>query len=253
MRLVMSLLALSVLLPAVPAIAQTALPMGAPASGTAASEKPATYTVRAATAGVLSVAVSGTGDLTLALADADGQTVPNGTADRDLNGSTGTEILTVTITAPGDYRVIVTVFGDDSSTFTIAGSFLSFPAFEKPADPDGKPSQAVVVKVGEAHEDSLNSDNGDEWDWFVFTPSEDATLAVATRAADGVDIDLALAVFMNGNFSEPVDTSDRDLQDNGANEAVTVTVKAGQPVHVRVSSPFGSANGAYRISSSLIR
>ncbi len=251
MRAVQFALVFLLLVLAVPAAGQTPLPMATPASGTATSNNPAVYTVRAETAGVLSVAVEGTGDLTLTLTDADGQSLPQGSADRDLNGSTGTEILSVTIGVPGDYRVVVGVFGGEDSAFEIAGSFLMFPPFEQPADPDGRPSQALVLEVGAAHENTLDTEGGDQWDWFVFMPSQDATLAIVTRAVDGNDIDLELAVFLDGNFAEPIDSSDQDQQGDTANEGVTVAVTAGQNVHVRVSS-VGAASGPYQVASSLI-
>jgi len=247
----LAIVACSLLVPG-PARAQTALPMGAPERGAATGEQPAAYAVKLDTAGVLTVAVQGGDDLVLQLTDADGQALPEGLSDQDLQGSTGTEVMSVTIARPGEYRVLVSLYGSGTSQFEIAGSFLSFPPFERPEDPDGRPSTATALTIGEAHEDSLDTTAGDAWDWFVFTPAADATLAVATRAAAGVQIDLQLDVYVGGSFDTPADSSDQDQQDDAANEAVTVAVRAGQPVHVRVSSPLGEAKGGYRISSSLI-
>ena len=56
-----------------------------------------------------SVAVQGTSDLSLQLVDEDGQVMPDGSTDRDLNGNEGTELLSVTLTEPGAYRVRVRV------------------------------------------------------------------------------------------------------------------------------------------------
>lgn len=74
--------------------------------------RPAEYPLSAKTAGVLSVAVQGTGDLALQLVDEDGQVLPDGTSDRDLGGNEGTELLSTTVTEPGSYRVRVRLQGD---------------------------------------------------------------------------------------------------------------------------------------------
>ena len=110
------------------------LPMGAPAQGKVGGE-PVEYTVAAKTAGVLSVAVQGTSDLSLQLVDEDGQVLPDGSTDRDLNGNEGTELLSATVTEPGAYRLRVRS-GGNGGTFQIAGSFMSFPPFQRPGDPD---------------------------------------------------------------------------------------------------------------------
>ena len=115
----------------VAAQAPAPLPMGAPAQNTVSSDSAVEYAVTAKSAGVLSVAVQGQGDLSLQLVDEDGQVLPNGSADRDLNGDEGTELLSATVSEPGSYRVRVRLQGGEKSTFTIAGSFLGFPAFRR--------------------------------------------------------------------------------------------------------------------------
>lgn len=241
-----------VVLTSSPARAQSALPMGAPAAGTASSDAPAEYTVVAKTAGVLSAAVQGTGDLALSLVDEDGQTLPDGNADRDLNGSDGTELLSVTIGEPGTYRVRVRVQSGGSSTFQIAGSFLAFPAFARPGDPDRRPTAARALAVGKPHEDALDPSAGDAWDWFSFKADTAGALAIITRPVGDGDPDLVLEVYTGGDFSRAEDRSDQDMQGNSANESVTVNVTAGQVVHVKVSSNFSRA-ARYRLSSSLIQ
>src|SRR5687768_153757 len=150
------------------AVGQTALPLGAPQQGKVGSDSPTEYTLVAKTAGLLAVAVNGEGDLAFQVADEDGQTMPDGNIDRDLKGSEGTEMASVLITEPGTYRVRVRVQGSGASTFQIAGSWLSFPAFGRSSpDPDRRPRQARSVAVGKAHEDALNSEEGDNWDWFA--------------------------------------------------------------------------------------
>ena len=230
--------------------APPALPMGAPSQGTVA-DAPAEYTVTAKSAGVLTVAVQGTGDLALQLVDEDGQVMPDGSSDRDLNGSDGTELLSATITEPGSYRVRVRLQGGDKSTFSIAGAFLGFPAFQRPGDPDRRPAAAKAVQVGKPYEDGLDQSAGDVWDWFVMKATLAGTLTVVTRQLGTGDApDLVLEVYTDGKFSDAQDRSDQDLQGNSANESVTVQVTAGQAVHVKVS---GNRSGAakYRLSSSL--
>ena len=235
------------------AAAQSPLPLGTTAQGKVSSQAPAEYSVVAKTAGVLVVAVKGDGDLNLRVADEDGQTLPDGSVDRDMNGSEGTEMLSMLIAEPGTYRVRVGLQGGSNSSFQINGSWLSFPAFASAnPDKDRRPSQARPAKIGEAFEDSLNSAEGDNWDWFVMKTAQAGTLAVVTRRVGEGDSDLVLEVFADGKFSEPAGRSDQDLQGNNANETVTVNVTAGQTIHVKVSTAFNRANTKYRVSSSLI-
>ncbi len=233
--------------------AQTALPLGTPQQGKVSSESPVEYTVVAKTAGLLGVALQGDGDLAFSVADEDGQTLPDGNVDRDLNGSEGTEMVSLLIPEPGTYKVRVRVQGGSASTFTIGGSWLAFPPFARASsDPDRRPRQARAIVVGKAHEDSLNSEAGDSWDWFVLKPAQAGTLAIVTRRLGDGDSDLVLEVYADGDFSKPTDRSDQDLQGNNANESVTVNVNAGQAVHVKVAGTFGRTNTKYRLSSSLI-
>ena len=246
---VLSTLGLVLFAAAASAQSPAPLPMGAPAQGKVDGE-PTEYAVVAKSAGVLSVAVQGTGDIALQLVDEDGQVMPDGSADRDLNGSEGTELLSSTITEPGNYRVRVRAQGN-GSTYQIAGAFLAFPAFQRPGDPDRRPASAKPAQVGKAIEDGLDPAAGDNWDWWVLKSAQAGTLTVVTRQVGTGDApDLVLEVFTEGEFATAKDRSDQDLQGKSASESATVQVEAGQAVHVKVSSNFGRA-AKYRLSSGL--
>jgi hypothetical protein len=233
--------------------AQTPLPTGTPQKATVESNTPAEFTLAAKTAGVVVVAVQGDGDLALQVTDEDGQALPDGSADRDLNGSEGTEMLSMIIPEPGSYRVRVRLQGSGSASFQIAGSWTPFPPFAQAStDPDRRPSQARSAAVGKPIEDGLNSKTGDNWDWFVMKIAQAGTLVVLTRRVGEGDTDLVLEAFTGGNFAQAVQRSDQDLQGNNANESVTLNVEAGQLVHIKVASTFSGANTRYRLSSSLV-
>lgn len=236
-----------------PAAAQSPLPLGAPAKGQVPNGGAAEYTVVAKTAGVLVAAIKGDDDLVLHVTDADGQTVPDGRSDRDLNGSSGTELVSVVIPEPGNYRVRVTVNGSGAASFEISGSWMSFPPFaQASSDPDRRPTTARAAQVGKAIEDSLNSQQGDSWDWFVMKPSQAGTLVVVTRRLGDSEGDLVLEAFLDGSFAQSAQRSDQDLQGNSANESVTLQVDAGQAVHIKVSANFSNVNTKYRLSSNLV-
>jgi hypothetical protein len=233
--------------------AQTALPIGTPQRGKVTADAPAEYTIAAKTAGVLVVALQGEGDLALQVTDADGQTLPEGSADRDLHGSEGKELMSMLVPEPGNYKVRVRLQGGSASTFQINGSWLSFPPFAQAStDPDRRPSQANAAQIGKAFEDSLNAPAGDAWDWYEMKVTEPGTLVVVTRPVGESDTDLVLEVFTGTDFSRPAGRSDQDLQGSKSNESVTLNVEAGQSVHVRVAGAFSSANGKYRLSSNLV-
>jgi hypothetical protein len=224
------------------------LPVGKPVPGTTSEQAPATYQFTAATAGLLTVAVHGTGDLSLILTAADGTLID--VSDGDLFGSRGNEQLFTTIREPGTYKLGVEVGGGSQSKYEIGSSWLPFPAFTMPPDPDKHPSQAQPLPIGKPREDTLDGPAGDLWDWFVLTPATDGTLTVTLRPTGDDVIDVVLELFLDDDFTTPVVRSDQDLQGNAANEAATIDVKAGQKVFAKVSS---SSRGSYRISSSLIR
>jgi hypothetical protein len=238
---------------ATPAAAQAPLPMGSPAKGTVSSGGATEYTVVAKTAGVLVAAVKGDADLVLQVADSDGQTIPEGSSDKDLNGNEGTELVSTVITEPGTYKVRVRVNGGGTASYEISGSWMGFPPFAMASsDPDRRPSTAKAAQLGKAVEDGLDSKTGDSWDWWVMKVNQAGTLVIVTRRVGEGDTDLVLEAYLDGKFEQPAQRSDQDMQGNNANESVTLNVNAGQSVHIKVSANFSNANTRYRLSSNLV-
>lgn len=228
------------------------LPVGKTTSGTVSSSAPAVYRFTAPSAGALSVAVHADSDVTLKVTDADGQQLPNGSSDQDLFGSGGNEQLMVTVPDRGEYRVEVALFGGGNAKFEIGAGWIAMAAFARPADTDGRPSQATALEVGRSHEDSLDSDAGDSWDWFSITPKTSGSLTVILRSVNNDSPDLALELYTADKLSEHAVRSDNDLQGNTTNESATIDVKAGERIYVKVLGATGSPSGRYRVASSLI-
>ena len=171
-----------------------------------------------------------------------------------MGGNPGLEMTTVTLVEPGDYRVQVQAeWGTSVSAFKMAASWMPFPAFARPVDPDGRPSRARSLKVGEAVEDSLNGAQGDLVDWFSIKAPSAGTLVAVTRTVGDSEADLVLEAFLEGNFGTAVSRSDQDLQGSSSAESVSVNVTAGQTVYLRVTGAFESVEGRYRLSSSLMQ
>lgn len=244
----LTLMALLALAPTL--AAQAPLPVGSTTLGRfGASGEAARYTFTASAPGVLTVVVHGEEDLTLAVMDEDGQILTDGTADRDLGGQVGAEVLAVVLGEPGNYRVEVRSYSDKAGSFRIGATFVTMPGFARSPDPDGRPSLARPLAIGAAHTDQVHPDEGDQWDWYTVTVTEASTLVLLTRVEEGIDGDLALEVYLDRDFETPAAQSDQDLQGNLGNESVTVDVRAGQAVHVKVRSYSTSGDAVpYRVS-----
>ncbi len=246
-RIVVAILALG--LGAAQAEAQQ-LAVGSVTTGTA-SDQGTMFQFNAASAGLLTVVVRGAadGDLVLSVGDEDGQPLAGGHSDQDLNGSAGAEQLVVTIPRAGSYTVRVASWGGTVS-FEIGASWLSFPALELPADPDGAPSRATRLTTAQQNrQDALDHATGDYWDWYVVTADGAGTLTVVTRAEEG---DVALEAYLPGSFGNPSERSDSDLQGSGGNEALTLAVTAGQQLYFRVVDIRGQGAMSYRLQVSFI-
>lgn len=229
------------------------LPVGKTIAGQTSDAAPAVFRFTAPAAGVLSVAARSDQDISIAVLDVDGQTVPDGSADRDLFGGTGNEQLAVTLTEPGEYRVQIQLVSGSSAKFEIGAGWIAMPGFARTGDPDRRPTMATDLEIGQSREDSLDTDAGDAWDWFRVTPKSAGTLTVILRSVNDSSPDLAVEVYSAKDFATHIVRSDDDLQGNHTNESASIDVVAGEPVYVKVVSAIGSADGAYRIASSLIQ
>lgn len=229
------------------------LPIGSTTPGTTSTGAVASYEFNAPSAGVLTVAVRATSetDLVLLVTDTDGQALPDGQSDQDLGGDSGAEQLAITLPRAGKYLVRVRPFSSGLGEFRIGASWLEFPELERPADPDGSPSTASPMAVGEGINDTIDPSAGDHWDWFSIQIGQSGQLRVATRAGEG---DLVLESFNEGEFAQPVERSDQDLEEVTGNEAIVLVVRAGQTLYFKVSA-FSSTGEAiaYRLTAELIR
>lgn len=231
--------------------AQAALPMGKLSEGTLTGGE-VEYAFSATEPGFLLVVVRSSAgeDISLAFTDSEGQTLPEGTSDQDLNGDVGAEQLLVTIPRPGAYVVAVRCY-DETASFRVGGSFLPSGLPAAPEDPDGRPSRAQELAVGVSHEDVIDPSAGDHVDWFRISVDKDGLLTVFTRVEG--EGDLRLESYLEPEFGEPDRFSDEDRDGIMGNESLTLDVKAGQVVYIRVMHSFwGTATVPYRISSGVI-
>ena len=239
-----------------PVAAQSALPLGAVTSGMVVQDAPGVFEVKLDGPGFLSVMVRSESqeDLILSVTDDEGQVLLDGRSDTDRAGDMSAEQLMVQIPWSGLYRVVVDRnYGMGSVSFDVGASFLPTELAAVEPDPDGKPSTAMVLSVGDGHEDTIDPALGDGWDWYRVTAEKPGVLTVLTRAVGGDSGDLRLEVFREGELSEPVDNSDQDQEGVLANETVTISVSAGETVYVKVGPSFmGGARVSYRVANGLI-
>jgi len=231
----------------VPAAGAQQLELGGVATSSTSSAKVAQFEFNAPSAGVLTVVVRSAdeSDLVLSVSDQDGQPLPEARSDQDLGGNSGAEQLAVTVPRAGAYLVLVEPFGSGDARFKIGASWITFPDLEVPPDPNGSPSNATAVRAGQQPlQESLDGTAGDYWDWFVFTAEQAGTVTVTTRSEDG---DLVLEAYEAGEYGEPVERSDQDLQGTSGNEALTLIVSAGQKVYFKVRAWNEGAQIAYRL------
>lgn len=228
------------------------LTLGKVAEGMIGIDGGAAFGFEAASAGVLTVVARSKdeSDIFLVVTDADGQPLPNGRSDQDMGGNSGAEQFAVTLPRAGRYLVRVENYGGEQLPFRLGASWLPFPELAVPPDPDGSPSSAVVIRVGQdTREDSLDGTSGDYWDWFVLRAEKGGTLTVATRAEEG---DLILEAYSPGEFADALERSDQDLQGKGGNEALTLVVDPGDEFYFKVSAFSQGSTIPYRLQVGFI-
>ncbi len=229
---------------------QNELPIGKATGGTVKDDADAHYGFTATTPGLLTVALRGPGstDLKLLVTDEDGQPLRDARSDQDLGGERGAEQLTVVLPYPGKFGIAIEA--SDDGSFQIGASWLPMPEVGHPPDEDGRPAGGAKVAVGEAKSDQLDVAHGDLADWYAFTIKSAGTLTVLTKGTEG---DLLLDAFRSGEYHEPAEHSDSDMQDVRANESVSFHVEGGQTVLFRVSTnSSGSEPIQYKLSSGII-
>lgn len=254
MRLLAALsLATVVLLPTTLS-AQTVLQPGTTVEGNVSGDGVGEYRVRVPGPGFLTVIARSRGgaDIRLVIRDDEGQVLPGGEVDGDVGGDLGAEQLVLTIPGAGDYLVAVETYAMSGASFTVGASFLASDLVAAAPDPDGKPSGARALAVGENHEDGIDPAGGDAYDWYRLDVDQSGVLTVLTRS-DG-DGDLRIDLFADGAFTDPVETSDQDENGMLGNESVSIDVSPGDTWWVRVGPSqlgYGSA-ASYRLASGLI-
>lgn len=223
------------------------LPLGVTGSGRANENSPAVYRLSVSGPGVLTVAVRAADgrDVAVDVADADGQTLVDGSADRDAHGDLGAEQLATTLGSAGEYRVYVSVY-EGSARFVIGAAFLAMPEAALPQDPNGGPGTAITLQTGGQTGGTIRPTRGDNRDWYVVTPTGNGVLTVYTRSAD----DLILEAFDPLDYRTPIAAADNDDQNAMGNESLTLDVNRDKPVYFRVSTYDEAAD--YVISAGMV-
>lgn len=210
------------------------------------------YTVEIPSAGALTLVAHGEGSLLLLVTDEDGQALADG--QFSPSSDRGQVLGTVALTAAGSYRVVMEDYGAGrGSRYSLAASFLAFPPLAREPDPDGRPSLARPITIGEGVDATMEISAGDLRDWYVMTAPSAGTFTVVTRGPGDTMDDLVLEAFLEGDFATPVQRSDDDHQGNRSSESVSVSVNAGQVLHVRVTSRSAAGESStYRLSVGFI-
>ena len=120
--------------------------------------------------------------------------------------------------------------------FVLAASWLPFDALERPEDPDSSPATAIDLSIDEWNEDSLTESLGDIADWYRVEAEADGDLIVRTRARSG---DLIIEVYEEDEYSNPLDSSDQDLNGNTGHESIELEVEEGDVLFFKVTSYGG--------------
>ena len=239
--------------PGSPAAAQDLqeFPLGQIVSARTSAEEPATFQFTADAAGFLTVVVRGDGeaDLRIEVTDEIGLALRGGTGDRDINGDLSAEQLTVAIPRPGVYHVYVnTMYG--GAALDIGGTWIPYAGVATEPDPDGHPDSAAALVPGTPTEGTVNGVEGDLMDWYAVTSETGGMVTVIVEAPEG---DLALEVFNEGDYRQPLGSSDQDMQGIPGNESLTAPIEAGQTLYFKVFPLFeGEGLITYKIRAGVM-
>lgn len=211
--------------------------LGTPARVVVDEAGPAFLRFETTQPGLLTVAAFGDADadVTLTVADATGQELPDGWIDWDPVNAPDGEYGTAGIDRPGAYLLIVGTWEGDAQ-IDITSSFMAVPRLVEQSDPHGRPDQALVLKTGETLKQPVDFDAGDQRDWYVFTPKRDGTIRIQVRGLGDADSmpDLLLRTYAPGTYWEAIEEFDNDEYGDWSRESFETQVTAGEPLYVRV-------------------
>jgi hypothetical protein len=200
--------------------------------------------------GVLTVLVDGTGDLVLRVRNAEGEVICE--SDSDLDERLGREGASVRISMAGDYTVEIEEIAGEVSTFTLMASHTPFAPFHRDAPPPAPRIEAAPLAVNTTVIRTLTEAAADDAEYFVIVPERDGLLTIMTGVPSDAELDLMLEHFAGADFrSEALRSADDDLGGVLAQEAMTIAVRAGVPVHLRVAVLDGTAGARYRLVTEL--
>jgi hypothetical protein len=113
----------------------------------------------------------------------------------------------------------------------------------------GEGAEAATVLGLEASRQDRLDDEGRHW--YVITAPEDVTVNFTTRSTGENDGDLLIEAYVNEDFGQFLIRSDSDMEGDSAHESVTVDLRAGDILHVKVAAwGFGKSQWSYQLDVS---
>jgi hypothetical protein len=106
----------------------------------------------------------------------------------------------------------------------------------------GDGAEAATVLGLEASRQDRLDDEGRHW--YVITAPEDVTVNFTTRSTGENDGDLVIEAYVNEDFGQFLIRSDSDMEGDSAHESVTVDLRAGDILHVKVAA-WGSGDNQW--------
>lgn len=172
-------------------------------------------------------------DARLLVADDLGQLMHEGWIDEDPIDAPGGEAGVVALPRPGNYFLILTTLEDQAGAY-VKASFSPMQGLLDRPDPQGRPDEAVPVKVGIKAQGSLDPSVGDIRDWFVYRATRNGVLQFRVRGEKGTEVDLILEAFDAREFWDSLVGIDWDNDEEPDEESIEVAIKKGEAVYVRV-------------------